>query len=256
MAAEFSIIGERETSARTEIPMCGAALASRTFGESDQGLFAGLSADFNPLHMDPVAARRTQAGAPVVHGIHAVLWGLDKLVEAGAVTDNIVSLRVQFTKFIYLGSTVDLKVLHRDEKSINAEIALNGVTNTTLVLGLGTRKEAVAAPPVNMLTKAMMNRSANVLRIEEMADLSGWMDLAVPAEEIGRLFPHAASVIGCRRVAAIALLSRLVGRFLRCSRSSTTCSARSRATALTRLTRSGTATWIDFPSQTTRTLAR
>jgi acyl dehydratase/NAD(P)-dependent dehydrogenase (short-subunit alcohol dehydrogenase family) len=192
--------------------MYGATLASRAFGENDQALFAGLSADFNPLHMDPVAARRTQAGAPVVHGIHAVLWGLDKLVEAGAVGDQIASLRVQFTKFIYLGSTVDLKLSHRDEKSINAEIALNGLTNTTLVLGLGTRKDsAVATPLVNTLTKVMMKRSANVLRIEEMADLSGWMDLAAPAEEIGRLFPHAASVIGCRRVAAIALLSRLVG---------------------------------------------
>jgi acyl dehydratase/NAD(P)-dependent dehydrogenase (short-subunit alcohol dehydrogenase family) len=187
-------------------------LASRTFGEHDQALFARLSADFNPLHIDPVAARRTDAGAPVVHGIHAALWALDKLVEAGAVADQIVSLRVQFTKFIYVGGTVDLRLLHRDEKSITAELALNGLTKTTLVLGLGTRKQSAAiAPPVNTSTKARVNGSANVLRIEEMADLSGCMDFATPAGEIGRLFPHAASVIGCRRVAAIALLSRLVG---------------------------------------------
>jgi NAD(P)-dependent dehydrogenase (short-subunit alcohol dehydrogenase family) len=164
------------------------------------------------MHMDPVAARRTQAGAPVVHGIHAVLWALDKLVEADAVTDQIVSLRVHFAKLIYVGSTVDLKLLQGDEKSIKAELVLDGLTTTILVLGLGTRKPStVTALSVDTLTKSMMSGPANVLRIEEMADLSGWMDPAVPDEEIGRLFPHAASVIGCRRIAAIALLSRLVG---------------------------------------------
>lgn len=192
--------------------MYSAMLASRTFDENDQALFARLSGDFNPMHMDPVAARRTQAGSPVVHGIHALLWGLDKLLEAGEVTDQIVSLRVHFTKFIYVGSTVDLKRLQGDEKSIKAELAQDGITTTTLVLDLGKRKQsAAAALPVNALTKAMMSRSANELRIGEMADLSGWMEFASPDDEIGRLFPHAASVIGCRRVAAIALLSRLVG---------------------------------------------
>jgi NAD(P)-dependent dehydrogenase (short-subunit alcohol dehydrogenase family) len=41
--------------------------------------------------------------------------------------------------------------------------------------------------------------------------LSGWIDFASPARQVENGFPHAAAVIGSGRVAAIALLSRLVG---------------------------------------------
>ena len=34
---------------------------------------------FNPAHMNPVVARRLQAGAPIVHGMHTLLWCLDVL---------------------------------------------------------------------------------------------------------------------------------------------------------------------------------
>lgn len=38
---------------------------------------------------DPVAAQRIV----VVHGIHAILWALDKLVEIGTVNEEIVALK-------------------------------------------------------------------------------------------------------------------------------------------------------------------
>jgi NAD(P)-dependent dehydrogenase (short-subunit alcohol dehydrogenase family) len=44
-----------------------------------------------------------------------------------------------------------------------------------------------------------------------MAGLSGRMDIAGPAPWIEDRFPHAAAAFGCGRVAALALLSRLVG---------------------------------------------
>ncbi len=39
----------------------------------DSLAFAELSGDHNPLHVDPIAAPRTQFVGTVVHGIHAVL---------------------------------------------------------------------------------------------------------------------------------------------------------------------------------------
>jgi hypothetical protein len=49
----------------------------RTFTLQDQIAFAKFSGDYNPLHIDPVAARRLMFGAPVVHGIHSLLWALE-----------------------------------------------------------------------------------------------------------------------------------------------------------------------------------
>jgi acyl dehydratase len=52
-------------------------ISSRVVSEAMQEQFARLSGDRNPMHMDAVAARRTQAGKPVVHGVHTLLWALN-----------------------------------------------------------------------------------------------------------------------------------------------------------------------------------
>ena len=46
--------------------------------------FARISGDFNPIHCDPVKARRMPAlsGRPILHGMHLVLHCLDVLAES------------------------------------------------------------------------------------------------------------------------------------------------------------------------------
>lgn len=41
----------------------------RVFNEDDVRVFAGLSGDYNPLHLDAVYAGTTTFGRPVVHGM-------------------------------------------------------------------------------------------------------------------------------------------------------------------------------------------
>ena len=53
-------------------------LGSRVFTQDDQQFFAAISRDRNPMHVDAVAARRLMTGHQVVHGIHTVLWALDR----------------------------------------------------------------------------------------------------------------------------------------------------------------------------------
>ena len=81
-------------------------LGSRRFSLADQQRFAALSRDFNPLHVDPVAARRTMFGEPVVHGMHAVVWMLERYLglprRRGAAPASIGSLAVTFSKPIFL----------------------------------------------------------------------------------------------------------------------------------------------------------
>ena len=62
-------------------------MTQRIFTSDDQLAFAKLSGDYNPLHLDPVLARRLIFGHQVVHGVHALLWSLD---------DHLKSLRATF----------------------------------------------------------------------------------------------------------------------------------------------------------------
>ncbi len=52
-------------------------VGDRIFSPADQLFFAAGSRDFNPMHMDPVAARRLLSGRQVVHGIHTLIQALD-----------------------------------------------------------------------------------------------------------------------------------------------------------------------------------
>ena len=81
-------------------------LAERTFTEADQTRFAAISGDRNPMHLDAVLARRTQAGVPVVHGVHLLLWGLDVLARAEPVLPPMRRLKAHFKQFVAVDETV------------------------------------------------------------------------------------------------------------------------------------------------------
>ena len=192
--------------------MSSVILATKTFDSNGQALFSGLTGDFNPIHVDPTAARRTQAGTVVVHGIHAILWALDKLVETGTITEQIVSLKVQFTNFIHVGSQLDLKLLRRDEKSIQAELSTGKLRTATLIVTFGVRQgvEEIELPD-NTPDFGPASQPMNFGRLEDMANLRGLIDVVGTADKIQQYFPYASSAIGSSRVTAIARLSTLVG---------------------------------------------
>src|SRR6516164_8643231 len=102
------------------------ALPSRVFGSGDQQRFATLTGDFNPVHMDPVAARRTQAGAPVVHGVHAFLWMIDSIAARYAELPPVATLNARFFKVIYVGDVADIVVTKRDATALTAEVTAGG----------------------------------------------------------------------------------------------------------------------------------
>jgi acyl dehydratase len=91
--------------------------ASRAFfSPSDQARFAALSGDFNPIHVDEVAARRTVIGAPVVHGVHLLCWALETWIgrkKPGKCA--LESLTVAFHRGALLGETLSLSVPRDDE---------------------------------------------------------------------------------------------------------------------------------------------
>ena len=53
--------------------MTVSGLSSRKFTLEDQIEFVEISGDWNPVHVNPIAARRTIYGGVVVHGIHSLL---------------------------------------------------------------------------------------------------------------------------------------------------------------------------------------
>jgi hypothetical protein len=68
------------------------------FSLQDQVAFAEQSGDVNPIHIDPVYARRSIAGRPVVHGIHLLLWVLEESLKRGLEIGQPDRIHVQFVR--------------------------------------------------------------------------------------------------------------------------------------------------------------
>ncbi len=181
----------------------------RRFAPADQLLFAALSGDSNPIHMDALAARRTQAGAPVVHGMHALLWALDCAAADGLELDNLQHLKVQFSKFIPVGQGVTLETAQQSAGSARLTIRVSGLAAIVALLRFGPRPQA--APTLLPAAPTAHASQAAELSLPQMAGLGGWLCPPAPAGRFAEAFPHAASRLGPRRLSGLAQTSRLVG---------------------------------------------
>ena len=107
-------------------------MATRVFTAGDQEEFAEWSGDRNPMHMDALAARRTQAGAPVVHGMHLLVWSLDALLreheELGAAGRGLRRIRAQFQKFVLVGETAEVELASARADSVRWVVTVDGGT--------------------------------------------------------------------------------------------------------------------------------
>src|ERR1700722_13254833 len=100
-------------------------LNSKIFSEADQARFALLSGDYNPMHMDPIAARRSPAGAQVVHGVHTLLWLLDSVAVRHPDIQVAGSLKALFPRMVYLGDIVEARVVRQSSTSLRAQACVD-----------------------------------------------------------------------------------------------------------------------------------
>jgi 3-hydroxybutyryl-CoA dehydratase len=104
---------------------------SKTIGESDVYLFAGITGDLYPIHVNEEFARATRFRARIAHGALAVgmmsaaIGGLSLRVPP----PGVVSVRydVTFTAPIYFGDTITAEVSVAEKHDERNEIILRAV---------------------------------------------------------------------------------------------------------------------------------
>jgi hypothetical protein len=186
-------------------------LAQREFQYADQLRFASVSGDRNPMHVDALLARRTQAGAPVVHGIHLLLWTLDSLAAAQPDLAPLHGLRVQFSKFVYLNEQVDAILAQQGPAGARLNISVDGAPRLKLSMDFGSPAEncpgwsSMPLEPVPFLQEPLN------LTLEQISSRSGSLAFHRPLGDAGAMFPAAAKWLGARFIAALASSTYLVG---------------------------------------------
>jgi NAD(P)-dependent dehydrogenase (short-subunit alcohol dehydrogenase family) len=183
-------------------------LACRTFAAADQIRFADVSGDHNPMHLDAVLARRTQAGVQVVHGVHLLLWSLDVLAREELGRSPVLRLKTNFKRFVPINETVSLTLAKRTEACVQLDFVVTGLTVAQISVEFGSpvrTSEPLLGDPDSA------PEAPCELTLEQMEGLAGTLAFASAPKDTVAMFPAASAWLGPRRIAALAATSLLVG---------------------------------------------
>jgi hypothetical protein len=186
-------------------------LAQRSFSSADQMRFASACGDHNPMHVDALQARRTQAGAPVVHGINLLLWALDSLAAAQPDLPPLRGISAQFNKFVYLDEDVEAVLTQQGPASAGLSISVDGAPRSKVNLDFGNIVADCPGWFATSLELVPFTQAPRNLSMDQMAGLSGRLAFQMTAEDAAALFPAAAKWLGARRITALAASTCLVG---------------------------------------------
>jgi len=103
----------------------------RSFSQSDFDLFARLSGDDNPIHVDPAFATRTRFGRTVAHGmlLFSVLRGLLAKLAPGA---RLQTQELMFPAPTYADEAMRFSIILRaDEADMEVARVADGVVTCT-----------------------------------------------------------------------------------------------------------------------------
>lgn len=188
----------------------GKSSIQRCFTALDQENFAALSGDYNPMHMDALAARRTQAGACVVHGMQALLWALEAVATQLPLA-RLADLEADFAQFLYLDETVALTVAQATPQEARLELRVGETRIAQYRLHFGGRAAAdgLDAPAAAHYPAAA--RTPLAPDWAAMAQASGSVAFYRPVSAAAAAYPDLCRAISAPRVAGLLALTRLVG---------------------------------------------
>ena len=178
-----------------------------SFSFEAQERFAKLSGDHNPIHMDPLVARRLMYGRPVVHGIHVLLCALDRWLEEEGDPIHLTSLSVKFRSPTFLGEDAEFAVLPVSPNGVKIVVTANQVKLLTAAIawerqiGRGPDVPCESAPRT-----ACRSRS-----VADLCTSSGQIPLCLDRSLACRLFPQVLERVPAEQVAVLLATSRLVG---------------------------------------------
>jgi len=176
------------------------------FDSQEQRRFAELSGDFNPLHLDPLISRRLLFGGPVVHGVHLVLYALDRLAAQFPEPAVLGELKAAFRRPLPLDVPVSLEIEEAGDEGFRAEFAGGHCE-------VSGRRAAPADPRAWAieLPDRETPRECRELTFQEASHDEGHIPLYLDPAELRRMFPRVSERLPAVQVAAILATTRLTG---------------------------------------------
>lgn len=188
-------------------------IGEKIFTVEDQELFAGISCDRNPMHMDPIAARRLITGHQVVHGIHIMLTAIEYLQNETGVYPSTIAC--SFNNPVSLGEKVVFTQATDAPGELTIEAVVNGLVCTKLTFWttLEDKLTGTGAEQVKTGSGEDICISTSSLPLNEAPEFHLGKRYALKANSIDLSihFPRAHRCLGKQGLASAVALSYVVG---------------------------------------------
>lgn len=183
-------------------------MTQRAFTSDDQLAFAKLSGDYNPLHMDPILARRLLFGRQVVHGLHALLWSLDHYLKTQTQPLELRTVKANFQAGIGVGQAVNCIYTTPDEHQVEIRLETDMTPAAWIQIAWSSfgQQQTDTLPATSQEPEKCRERS-----LDEVVAASGNLFLYFDQEYAARLFPNLVRVLPPMQLAALLATTRLIG---------------------------------------------
>lgn len=202
---------KNEVSAQFILPL---VLTTKKFNQTDQEAFARLSKDWNPMHMDPVQARRFISGAQVVHGINLLLTAVNAVEAAYKKVHNIARVVCDFKVAVNIGEDVTFVLVENASDHVIVHVMLGQVICTNITLYFSAHSS------LNFDSSAKKSPDNNGIFLNSPIDLPEQSYLGFSSEisldaasdiDTSTIYPNLSSAFGTYFCLAFSRLSYIVG---------------------------------------------
>jgi hypothetical protein len=185
--------------------MTSMIIGTRRIDDEHPLRFAQASGDWNPIHVDRVAARRLLAGGIVIHGTSTLLWMLEQHLATGGQVPR--SLMAAFPRPLMPGDDVTLTREQESEgrQRIAALLESGEVSSVSLALDGGARISG--APPQGLPARSAPADNSFV----ELKHASGVLQVQGLEARDRTDYPHIHERLGPLPIAGLMAVSRIVG---------------------------------------------
>jgi len=181
-------------------------IGSVRFTQADIDWFAMASGDYNPVHVDPVAARRLITGGTVIHGMRTLLWMIEQHFSTEGA--GFSRLDAYFARPVRPNEHLELlRQVSEDDAGMRLELLRDG----EMVVALTLEGNEVAPLHSASAPGRLAESSPADLTFASLKGMSGQTPLGWASADVHSTFPLAVHRLGEVRIAAIMALSRLVG---------------------------------------------